>query len=121
MRTWAVLLSWNGYVQSASKRTEQRFRADCLHQKLKVRAHQLFFRTWTKNIHFHAIRFVQNTARNSALTNMCVLVPPRMIVVIQNGDFLMCTHFSVFDEDSLLGINRLVRSDSLCILSEIHS
>ena len=53
-------------------------------KNLKVRAHQFFFRTRTKNIHFHAIRFVQNTARNSALTNMCVLVPPRMIFIIQN-------------------------------------
>ena len=74
-------------------------------KNLKVRAHQFFFRTRTKNIHFHAIRFVQNTARNAALTNMCVLVPPRKIFIIQSRDLSLCRNWKIIEGDSLLRIS----------------
>ncbi len=74
-------------------------------KNLKVRAHQFFFRTRSKNIHFHAIRFVQNTARNAALTNMCVLVPPRKIFIIQSGDLSLCRNWKTIEGDSLLRIS----------------
>jgi len=60
---------------------------------LKVRTHHFFFRIRTRNIHFHAIRFVQNTARNAALTNMCILVPSRMTGIIKSGDFVIVLKF----------------------------
>ena len=38
---------------------------------LQSASHHFFFRILTKNIRLHVFRFVQNTARNAALTNMC--------------------------------------------------
>jgi len=74
-------------------------------KNLKVRAHLFFFRTRNKNIHFHAIHFVQNTARNAALTNMCVLVPLIKIFIIQSGDLLLCRNWKTIEGDSLLRIS----------------
>jgi hypothetical protein len=75
-------------VQSESARTEQADSEQAVSSKnFKMQSSVLSSSSESrlKKICFHAFRFRQNTARNAAFTNMCVLAPPRMIFIFENS------------------------------------